>query len=103
MKRNGALHRPRIARPPVANREPEGAWEQGKVKWFDPDRYFGFVVCQDGQDAILHKNVVRAAGVNPADLFGDRPIRFKARPVPGRSPEVTWLRLMPIALEGGRH
>lgn len=30
------------------------------VKWFDPVKGFGFVVLQDGRDALLHSNAVKA-------------------------------------------
>lgn len=37
---------------------------EGRVKWFDPTRGFGFVVADDGgPDILLHANVLREHGV----------------------------------------
>lgn len=39
------------------------------VKWFSPEKGFGFVVLEDGSgDAFLHASVVEQCGHNPADL-----------------------------------
>lgn len=36
---------------------------QGRVKWFDPAKGFGFIVCDDiPQDILLHANVLRNYG-----------------------------------------
>ena len=37
---------------------------EGTVKWFNPDKGFGFVVCEDGgKDVFLHISVVERAGL----------------------------------------
>jgi len=37
---------------------------EGTVKWFNPDKGFGFVVCEDGQkDVFVHASVVERAGL----------------------------------------
>jgi CspA family cold shock protein len=39
------------------------------VKWFSPEKGFGFVVLEDGSgDAFLHAGVVERSGYDPADL-----------------------------------
>jgi len=37
----------------------EKATVQARVKWFDPDRGFGFVALESGKEAFVHKSVVR--------------------------------------------
>jgi len=59
----------RPARRPSSDRpgrpDPENAVEiEGTVKWFNPDKGFGFVVCEDGgKDVFLHISVVERAGL----------------------------------------
>ena len=37
---------------------------QGKVKWFDPKKGFGFITPDDGgKDAFLHVSALEAAGI----------------------------------------
>ena len=54
---------------------------EGKVKWFDPDRGFGFVRC-DGldQDVLLHSNVLITFGQSSAS--NDSAIRIRVRQCP---------------------
>ena len=41
---------------------------EGTVKWFNPDKGFGFVVCEDGgKDVFLHISVVERAGLRAVD------------------------------------
>ena len=101
MHTNGYSPQPRL-RPQIATQEPDGPWETGVIKWYDPDRFFGFVTASSGHDAILHKRVVRQCGINPADLTDSRFVRFKSRPVPGRSPEITWVQLPAQSLSDAR-
>ena len=59
----------RPARRPSSDRggrhDPGNAVEiEGTVKWFNPDKGFGFVVCEDGgKDVFLHISVVERAGL----------------------------------------
>src|SRR5262249_2469094 len=59
----------RPARRPSSDRggrpDPGNAVEiEGTVKWFNPDKGFGFVVCDDGgKDVFLHISVVERAGL----------------------------------------
>ena len=41
---------------------------EGTVKWFNPDKGFGFVVCEDGgKDVFVHVSVVERAGLRGLD------------------------------------
>jgi CspA family cold shock protein len=41
---------------------------EGTVKWFNPDKGFGFVACEDGEkDVFLHISVVERAGLRGVD------------------------------------
>ena len=41
---------------------------QGKVKWFNPTKGFGFIEREDKQkDVFVHVSAVRAAGMNGLD------------------------------------
>jgi len=53
---------PRGGRVPV---DPSTATEvHGVVKWFNPDKGFGFVTCDDGRkDVFIHASVVESAGL----------------------------------------
>ena len=55
----------RPARRPSSDRRGRPAVEiEGIVKWFNPDKGFGFVVCEDGgKDVFLHISVVERAGL----------------------------------------
>jgi cold shock protein len=50
----------------------------GTVKWFKPDKGFGFVTTDDGdKDVFVHKNVLRDAGMN--DLQPGQRVRLKVQ------------------------
>jgi CspA family cold shock protein len=55
--------RPRFNRTPFE--APSGPPVQGVVKWFNPDKGFGFVELSDGSgDAFLHGSVLAQSGIN---------------------------------------
>ncbi len=64
---------PANARPPAktsSGREPLAAATsvEGTVKWFNPEKGFGFVMCEDGQkDVFVHASVVERAGLRGLD------------------------------------
>jgi cold shock protein len=48
---------------------PSGPPLRATVKWFSPEKGFGFVVLEDGSgDAFLHAGVIQQSGHDPADL-----------------------------------
>jgi CspA family cold shock protein len=62
----------RSPRPPSESRgrpDPATAVEvEGTVKWFNPDKGFGFAVCDDGgNDVFLHISIVERAGLRGLD------------------------------------
>jgi cold shock protein len=62
----------RSPRPPSESRErpdPATAVEvEGTVKWFNPDKGFGFAVCDDGgKDVFVHISIVERAGLRGLD------------------------------------
>ena len=72
----GAADAPRAARqqPPRASSgrsrpDPATATSvEGTVKWYNPDKGFGFVACEDGEkDVFIHASVVERAGLRGLD------------------------------------
>jgi CspA family cold shock protein len=56
------------------------------VKWFNPEKGFGFVVCEDGgKNVFVHIFVVERAGLHALDE-GQRPSMKVVRPNKGREP-----------------
>ena len=42
---------------------------QGKIKWFDPKKGYGFISPDDGsKDAFLHISALEAAGINQLEV-----------------------------------
>lgn len=39
----------------------------GKVKWFNNDKGFGFIECDDGQDYFVHHTGIKADGYRSLD------------------------------------
>jgi cold shock protein len=64
----GAPSGPRAggSRPPRVAIDPSRAVEvSGTVKWFNTEKGFGFVTCEDGgKDVFVHTSIVSAAGLN---------------------------------------
>jgi cold shock protein len=61
----------------------------GVVKWFKPDKGFGFVVPEDGgPDVFVHKSVLRHCGLTAMDT-GQR-VRLKVRDNP-KGREAVWI------------
>ena len=58
-----AYSQPSFRRAPRENAAPSGPAVDAVVKWFTPDKGFGFVELADGSgDAFLHVAVLQAAG-----------------------------------------
>lgn len=77
---------PRVAEPQMVE-EPSGPPVRGKVKWFNPNKRYGFVELSDGSgDAFLHATVLRQIGVEVVQPGETLELRL----TPGeRGPQVT--------------
>src|SRR5215212_2796842 len=58
---------PETAAEPGKGAEPEPAREQGRVKWFDPEKGYGFLVRPTGEDLFVHHSEVEGdpSGLTP--------------------------------------
>lgn len=58
--------------------EDENLQSAGRVKWFDPARGFGFILCDDvAGDVLIHANVLRNFGLN--SIAEGAEIRFEVQ------------------------
>ena len=63
----------------------------GTVKWFKPDKGFGFVAADDGdKDIFVHKSLLRRANIN--DLESGQRVKVRAT-VAAKGREATWIAL----------
>lgn len=75
-------------RPPAEGPEVE---VNGTVKWFKPDKGFGFVAADDGdKDIFVHKSLLRRANIN--DLESGQRVRVRATNA-AKGREATWIAL----------
>lgn len=64
----------------------------GTVKWFKPDKGFGFVAADDGdKDIFVHKNLLRTANI--MDLESGQRVKVRAQAA-ARGREATWITLL---------
>ena len=60
---------------------PSGPPLRATVKWFSPEKGFGFVVLEDGSgDAFQHAGVVERSGYDPADLPSGTSLQIRVGP-----------------------
>jgi cold shock protein len=70
----------------------EGTTIGGSVKWFRPEKGFGFVVADDGgKDVFVHKSVLRRCGLQTLE-DGKRVTMAVANGAKGR--EATWISII---------
>jgi len=78
--RPNGVKKPHHRKPPIIDRSE--ATESGKVKWFDIDRAFGFIISDAGPEVFIHVGVLRRYGIDEnrvANAPGMR-LRFKTQP-----------------------
>jgi cold shock protein len=77
-----APRRPPAFGAPAPHRQPpSGPLFRATVKWFSPEKGFGFVVLADGSgDAFLHAGVVERSGHDPADLPPGATLQIRVGP-----------------------
>ena len=58
------------------------ATETGKVKWFDVDRAFGFIITDEGPEVFIHVGVLRRYGLDESHIANTpgKRLRFKTQP-----------------------
>jgi CspA family cold shock protein len=67
----------------------EEASVTGAVKWFKPEKGFGFIAADDGgKDVFIHKSVLRRCGL--ASLDADQRVRMSVQ-VTQKGREATWI------------
>lgn len=79
---------PRAPAPPTG----EEVEITGTVKWFKPDKGFGFVAADDGdKDIFVHKNLLRNASI--MDLESGQRVKVRAVSA-AKGREATWIALL---------
>jgi CspA family cold shock protein len=68
----------------------EPAHIEGKVMWFDANRGFGFIECEDGPDCYFRTS--DCTGINATSLKGGEPVTFTTQKT-GRNPHARNIRL----------
>lgn len=87
----GAAPPPRRERP--QHDQPSGPETEvaGTVKWFKPDKGFGFVTADDAaKDVFVHKSVLRRCGID--DLEPGQRVQMRVQEAP-KGREATWISL----------
>jgi CspA family cold shock protein len=61
-RKAGTAARPAASRPAPRAQPAEGPRQQGKVKWFNVSKGFGFITKDDGEEIFVHFRSIRGAG-----------------------------------------
>ncbi|MGB3634619.1 MAG: cold shock domain-containing protein [Rubrobacteraceae bacterium] len=65
---------PQAAAPQEAPTSQDGSREQGRVKWFDPDKGYGFLVRPTGDDLFVHHSEIEG---KPSDLEPNDQVEYE--------------------------
>jgi len=74
------MHADQNGSPPAVDE----SWRGGAVKWYDPDRRYGFIRADGAFDVFLHERAIKTSGIDPNALHDGCRISFRAHPTPGR-------------------
>lgn len=91
MARNERPHQQR-PKAPLAKVAASEMTERAQIKWYDPERHYGFVVRKGAPDAFLHESVVKLYRLDPASLEPDTAVYVKIGPSGDGRPQVIALR-----------
>jgi CspA family cold shock protein len=69
----------------------------GTVKWFDPNRGYGFIRPEQGEDVFVHISAVQASGLQT--LQDDQAVEFDIQQGP-KGPQAANLRPLPARASG---
>lgn len=75
------LSRPEPSAPRRADMPPSGKLEEGKVKWFNRTKGYGFIVRSNGEEIFVHQRSIRRSGKGEDDrqrpsLHDGQSVRF---------------------------
>lgn len=77
--------------PVITNPLPCEEGVTGMVKWFAPEKGFGFILADDGgKDVFVHKNVLRRCGIN--ELADGQRVQVNTSPT-AKGREAIWIGL----------
>ena len=63
-----------VPAPQAASAQQDGSREQGRVKWFDPDKGYGFLVRPTGDDLFVHHSEIEG---KPSDLEPNSEVEYE--------------------------
>ncbi|HAI21736.1 MAG TPA: hypothetical protein DCM14_07580 [Clostridiales bacterium UBA8153] len=87
----GRLHRPAGAGENIQGKTAPGGWSrQGKVKWFNAEKGYGFIEGEDGGDGFVHYTAIATPGCRTWNQ--GEPVEFEMSEGPRGLRPPTWSR-----------